>query len=189
MRNFSKPIATGSLTLALLMLGAPVVQATATITLKWEPAATPNVNGYRLYYGTSSGIYTEKLELGNTTTSFISNLTQGRTYYFVVTALTGNAESAPSNEISYTVPVSAAAPRGTGTSPGKRPPPPTGATPTPVPVPPAATPTATPRLRSVPPIVMPPSTLNSVRDMQEQPRRWSGSVQATFYARWCRGEP
>jgi len=70
-----------------------------------------NIAGYRLHYGTSSGDYTQTIEVGNTTTALVSNLTAGTTYYFVVTAYdTSNVESPSSNEVSYIVPGSGETP-------------------------------------------------------------------------------
>jgi hypothetical protein len=76
-----------------------------SITLAWVPSQSVNVSGYHIYYGTASGYYTEKITVGDVTTANISDLLQGATYFFVVTAVdTLGQESVPSNEITYTVP-------------------------------------------------------------------------------------
>ncbi len=68
-------------------------------------AGTANVEsdlaGYRVYYGTSSGEYTQVQDAGNVTEQTLDNLTDGQTYYFAVTAYdhSGN-ESGYSNEVS-----------------------------------------------------------------------------------------
>jgi len=102
----------------------------AEVTLAWDPDPSPNIAGYHVHAGTSSGVYTQILEEGKTTSTVISNLVDGTTYFFVVTAYnTSGAESAPSNQVSY---------NSTSTS---------SPTPTPTPTPaptPSATPTATP---------------------------------------------
>src|SRR5947207_2689155 len=73
------------------------------VTLAWEADQNPSIAGYRLHSGTSSGVYTQTTELGNTTSTLVSNLIDGKTYFFVVTAYNnGSVESSPSNEISYT---------------------------------------------------------------------------------------
>jgi hypothetical protein len=79
-----------------------------SLTLAWDPSDDPNVIGYRLYQGRASEVYTEVIDIGNTTTAVISNLVAGATYYFAVTAydITG-LESEYSAEISYTVPAGA----------------------------------------------------------------------------------
>ena len=80
--------------------------ATQNVTFAWDPSTDPNVVGYNIYYGTTSHVYTSKVSVGNVTTATISGLVEGTTYYFAATtydALT--QESAFSDEISYTVPV------------------------------------------------------------------------------------
>jgi len=75
--------------------------ATAQVTLAWD-ASTSMVDGYWLYYGTQSGSYTTRVDVGAVTTYTVSGLTSGETYYFAVTAYdrTDNVESAFSNEVS-----------------------------------------------------------------------------------------
>ena len=42
----------------LLLIGSlEAVRAATTVTLAWDPSGTPGIAGYRLYYGTSSGSY------------------------------------------------------------------------------------------------------------------------------------
>ena len=62
-------------------------------TLSWTRPTTntdgtplTDLAGYRIYYGTSSGNYTQSINAGNVTTYTVSNLTAGTTYYFVATA-------------------------------------------------------------------------------------------------------
>jgi hypothetical protein len=45
-----------------------------------------DLDGYRLYYGLSSGEYTESEDVSQQTTSMLSGLEGGRTYYVSVTA-------------------------------------------------------------------------------------------------------
>ena len=76
-------------------------------TLSWTPptlnvdgTAVTDLAGYRLYYGTSSGNYTNEIEIDNPsiTTYVVENLSPG-TYYFVVTAFNSvDEESGYSNE-------------------------------------------------------------------------------------------
>lgn len=65
-----------------------------------EPLAAEDIAGYKIYYGTASNEYTTAIDVGNTSTYTISNLSSG-TYYVTVTAydVAGN-ESAHSTEIS-----------------------------------------------------------------------------------------
>src|SRR3989344_1024576 len=62
--------------------------------LSWN--ATPeDVDGYRIYIGEEPGNFLYNLDTGRPTTKAnVSGLQSGKTYYFAVTALKGNAESA-----------------------------------------------------------------------------------------------
>jgi Concanavalin A-like lectin/glucanases superfamily/Immunoglobulin domain/Fibronectin type III domain len=82
--------------------------ATQSVTFAWDPSADPNVVGYNIYYGTTTHVYTSKVSVGNVTTATISGLVEGTTYYFAATTYDAlNQESALSDEISYSVPVTA----------------------------------------------------------------------------------
>ena len=79
--------------------------AAEDVRLAWDPSADTNVVGYALYFGTASGDYSERVDVGNQTTGTCSGLVPGVTYYFVAVAYNANSvESLPSNEVSYTVP-------------------------------------------------------------------------------------
>ena len=79
----------------------------AQVTLAWNPNTEPNLAGYTIYYGTSSGNYSSSISLGNVTTSTINNLSGGVAYFFVLTARnTVGLESGYSNEVNYTPAVS-----------------------------------------------------------------------------------
>src|SRR5687768_16113787 len=91
---------------AWLCLGTLQVGAFQTVTLAWDPNADPVV-GYKLYYGptNSSGAFRHVLDLGNVTAVSVSNLLEGVTYYFAVSAYNAVAlESGFSDRIVYTVP-------------------------------------------------------------------------------------
>lgn len=76
-----------------------------SVTLVWDPNTEPDLAGYRIHYGTSSGQWNTTIDVGNVTNVTISGLARGVTYYFVATAYnTANLESDPSNEVSYAVP-------------------------------------------------------------------------------------
>jgi hypothetical protein len=80
----------------------------ASVKLSWYPSPDPLVAGYNIYYGAASHTYTNKISLGSTTVVTISNLVEGATYYFAVTAYDGTGSESPfSNEAVYTVPFSA----------------------------------------------------------------------------------
>ena len=90
-------------------------------TLAWDPSSS-SASGYRVYYGTASGNYTSNVNVGNATTSTVSNLTDDSTYYFSVKAYDSEGnESGFSNEVSQTtvaVPVASfSADKTSGTAP------------------------------------------------------------------------
>jgi hypothetical protein len=59
--------------------------------------------GYKIYYGTTPGSYTEMLDVGNVNQYTVTNLSSGSTYYFVITAYnTSQVESDFSTEVSKT---------------------------------------------------------------------------------------
>lgn len=78
--------------------------ASTSISLAWDPNSEPDLAGYRLHYGPSSGSYTETLDVGNQVTAELTGLTVGETYFCTVTAYnTSDLESGYSNEVSFTV--------------------------------------------------------------------------------------
>lgn len=83
----------------------------AQVNLAWDASTSTSVAGYNIYYGVASGSYTSKLSVGNQTSSTVTGLSEGKTYYFAVTARDASGkESARSNEISYNVPSSTTQP-------------------------------------------------------------------------------
>ena len=87
------------------LLCSLIAKADQSVTLAWNPSPDPTVTGYNIYYGTGSGAYTTKIFVGNTNLCSISGLKVGTQYFFIATAVAGTEESLPSNEISYTVPI------------------------------------------------------------------------------------
>jgi len=81
--------------------------------LSWSPNAEPDVAGYKVYYGTAHGVYTEAITVGLTSSPSaphytVTNLTEGVTYYFTATSYdTSSNESGFSIEASKTIPVTA----------------------------------------------------------------------------------
>ena len=77
----------------------------AQVTLIWDPNSEPDLAGYDIYYGTASGNYQWKSDVGNVTTYTQSGLDIGVTYYLAATAHnTQGLESGFSNEVVYTAP-------------------------------------------------------------------------------------
>jgi hypothetical protein len=92
-----------------VLLNASILSA-GDATLSWDPPTTnadgtplDDLAGYIIYYGTSSGSYSQNIDAGDVTTYIVADLNDG-TYYFAVTAYdTSGNESEYSNEVSKTI--------------------------------------------------------------------------------------
>jgi hypothetical protein len=79
--------------------------STQQVTLGWVASADPTVVGYYLYYGTTSGVYTNKINVGTNTTWTVAALAAGTTNYFTTTSYNASGiESGYVPEVSYLVP-------------------------------------------------------------------------------------
>ena len=75
----------------------------AGVTFVWDPVS--GTAGYAFHSGEATGSYSNRNEVGNTTTIQVNGLLEGTTYYFAVTAYdAAKLESNYSNEVSVTVP-------------------------------------------------------------------------------------
>jgi hypothetical protein len=74
----------------------------SSLIISWLPNVEQDLTGYRVYYGTLSGVYSDTLDVGANTSYTITGLDSSLTYYFSVTAydFSGN-ESNFSTEVSY----------------------------------------------------------------------------------------
>lgn len=91
--------------ISLLVASLSHGTAAQSATLAWNRNSEPDIAKYRLYYGTQSGKPSQSLDVGNVTTSTVSNLNDGTTYFFTATAVnTAGLESPPSNEVFHTTP-------------------------------------------------------------------------------------
>ncbi len=107
---------TSALIIFILLSAATVYAGEATLT--WDPPTTnadgtplTDLAGYKVYYGTESGNYSQSIDVGNVTTYTVSGLTNGQTYYFAVTAYdTSGNESDYSNERAKTIESSSSTP-------------------------------------------------------------------------------
>lgn len=122
MRRFT-PKASFHLTISLLFLifslaafsgcgggvsGSITPVGTGSVTLSWQAPTTnedgsplTDLAGYRVYYGETSGVYTDVVTVGNYTSASIGSLPTGQTLYFAVTAFdTSGNQSSPSGEVS-----------------------------------------------------------------------------------------
>jgi hypothetical protein len=85
----------------VLILAAPALAG--DVTLAWDANSEPDLAGYKVYYGTASGIYGTPIVIAAQTTYTITGLAPG-TYYFAVTAYnTAGLESSFSNEVFATI--------------------------------------------------------------------------------------
>jgi hypothetical protein len=77
--------------------------AAADVSLSWDPNTEADLAGYKIYYGTTSGVYSTIISAGLQTAYTVTNLPAG-TYYFAVTAINSSGlEGGYSNEVSTTV--------------------------------------------------------------------------------------
>jgi hypothetical protein len=83
--------------------GLQAVPGDQQVTLQWDNGAGEFVEGYRVYWGTSSGIYGADINVGDVTSYTVTDLANGVTYYFAITAydMVGN-QSAFSDEVQAT---------------------------------------------------------------------------------------
>ena len=84
-RSRGLPPTTIAVALLTTVLAGVTSAHAGSLTIAWDPSPDPSVIGYRVYIGTTSGLYTETFDLGNVTT-FSYNAVEGRTYYFSVAA-------------------------------------------------------------------------------------------------------
>src|SRR3954467_1311085 len=87
---------------AICLIGLYNAANAEIAVLAWDPSQSPNVAGYNVYYGPSSGTYTNSVDVTDSLAAQIGGLAVGKTYYFVVTAYNdAGLESAPSNEVQF----------------------------------------------------------------------------------------
>jgi Bacterial Ig domain/Fibronectin type III domain len=94
--------------LALVAFGSLCSAHAAQVSLLWD-SSDSSVAGYKLYYGTQTGNYTDSVSITTGTATTVQGLSKGVTYYFVVKAFNqAGVESLPSNEAVFQVPANAA---------------------------------------------------------------------------------
>ena|SRR5437899_4351699 len=78
------------------------------VELEWNPVTEPNVNGYRVYYGTASRTYRQPFGQGLASTGAtytVTGLAGANRYFFAVTATNSlGKESGYSDEFSLNIP-------------------------------------------------------------------------------------
>ena len=104
--NLTKNIVAGCVLGSCIFFLANNVQSATSdsATLQWAANLEPDLAGYRIYHGTTSGIYGISQTVGKTPTYQYTNLESNKTHYFTVTAYdTSGNESLPSSEVSKTI--------------------------------------------------------------------------------------
>src|SRR3989344_7120998 len=116
------------LTLSALFIFYPNLALAGSATVSWSANTESDLSGYKIYYGTSPrtgtdpktcGLcgYSNSVNTGNVTAYTFSNLTDGSTYYFSITAYdTSNNESAFSSQVSKILPAPDTTPPSTPTN-------------------------------------------------------------------------
>jgi PKD repeat protein len=102
---------TAASVILLAVLLIPAFSFAADAMLSWNAPSynddgtlITDLEGYNVYYGIETGIYTKTIDVGNVTTYQLGGLTEGLTYFFVVTAYdTSGNESGYSNEESKAI--------------------------------------------------------------------------------------
>lgn len=81
-----------------------IVRSQPAVGLQWDDPNAPGSSlGYKVYWGPSSGAYTNNQQV--VTNSSVVTLEYGSLYFFAVTCLgSGGSESVPSNEVAYQTP-------------------------------------------------------------------------------------
>ncbi len=103
---YSKKVVLGSL-LGICLIGSPTwgyAATSNTATLQWAANTESDLAGYKVYHGTSPGVYGVSLNVGKNTSYQYANLESNKTHYFSVTAYdTSGNESSPAPEVSKTI--------------------------------------------------------------------------------------
>ena len=99
-----------ALCLVPLIISIATIQGAQKATFSWNAGTERDLAGYRLHYGTIAEPYSEVLDV-TTTSATVSNLIEGSTYVFAVTAYNAaGTESTLSSAIFYTASTGQASP-------------------------------------------------------------------------------
>jgi hypothetical protein len=83
-----------------------VANSAGQLVLAWDASIDPDVSGYKVYVGATSGVYLlGVVDVGNVSGFTITGLQAGSVYYVAVTGYAaGGTEGGFSNEVSATIP-------------------------------------------------------------------------------------
>lgn len=95
-------------TVSATLIVSPPTTSTSTATTKsatltWNAVTATAITGYKVYVGEAPSQYTRTIMVGTATSSTVSSLTVGKTYYFVVSAYNSAGEGPPSSMASKTI--------------------------------------------------------------------------------------
>lgn len=84
-----------------IIIGAAAPVAAGTVSVAWDPVTDTDLAGYRVYYGSAPGSYSQSTDVGNVTSTTLT-LADCQTWYVAVKAYdtAGNESSSYSNEVS-----------------------------------------------------------------------------------------
>lgn len=86
--------------LAFMPVSSPAQGVTGSVIVAWDPDPDSSVAGYKVYYGTTSGVYTYTIDVKSGTEATLPDLTEDVPYYCVVTAYNAlGVESGYSEEL------------------------------------------------------------------------------------------
>ncbi len=92
--------------ISLILFLTNINSYAAQVDLEWDPNSESYLAGYKVYYGNSSGSYDGNIDVGNQTSYTVTDLVEGETKYFALTAYDmSDSESNYSNEVVYYVPI------------------------------------------------------------------------------------
>jgi len=78
----------------------------SNIEVTWDANTETDLAGYKVFYGTASGVYSDSVDVGKVLIYNICNVTQGKTYYVALKAYdTSNNLSEFSTEVSLYIPI------------------------------------------------------------------------------------
>jgi predicted RNA-binding protein with TRAM domain len=105
MKKLSRFVKLGFGLILVSVIAYGIAKGASSTALQWNQNADPSVTGYNLYYGGATRSYTNVLSVGDTNTATVDGLTEGKTYFFAVTAYNVEGdESDFSDETTYLVP-------------------------------------------------------------------------------------
>jgi hypothetical protein len=77
-----------------------------SVSLAWNPNPEPDVAGYKVHFGTQSGVYSDVIDVRGATSIALPQMLMGSTYYLAVSAYNAAGQEGPrSSEFSVTAAV------------------------------------------------------------------------------------